>query len=76
METVTSSTILDRITEAVLRTKRGDSGGASWVWFHGMSDAEHLAFDLFLVRTKDELAWQAGTPFSRFQERVRRMATP
>ena len=66
---------LDFLAEAANRCLRGDSAGASWVWHHVMSDAQRLDFDFFLVRMADELAFQPGTPESRFKERVRRMVT-
>lgn len=69
---VTEGRILDKLAEASQRVLRGDQGGAAWVWDH-MTSEEHLAFDLFLVRTRDPLAWEAGRPEARFKERVRRM---
>ena len=74
MKTVTTGRILDLLAEAVKRVKAGDADGASWTWHRSMTAEEHLAFDLFLVKMRDELAWVAGAPESRFRERVRRMA--
>jgi len=71
---VSTSRILDCLADACQRTKlEGLDAAIAWTWHHCMSADEHLAFDLFLVRMKDELAWQAGSPESRFRERVRRM---
>ena len=71
--TVTESRILDLITEAVHRTLHGQEDGAAWTFMH-MTPAERLAFDLFLVRVKDPLAYEAGTTERRFKTRVARMA--
>jgi hypothetical protein len=38
-----------------------------------MTAADRLAFDLFLVKTKDPLAYEAGTTESRFRRRVMAM---
>lgn len=70
----TEGRILDLLAQAVQRELAGDAGGASWVWHRSMSPQEHLAFDLFLVRTRDPLAYVAGTAESRFRARVQRMA--
>jgi hypothetical protein len=67
---VPESRILDLLAEGCERQKR--EGSASWAW-QWTTQEERLAFDLFLVRTGDELAYQPGTPESRFNERVRRM---
>jgi len=75
MSAITTDRILDCLTEAVTRVKRGDADGATWVWFQGMTAQEHRAFDLFLVRMGDELAYMAGTPERRFKMRVHRMVT-
>ena len=72
--TVESGRILDLLADAVSGYKREGESGSAWTFFH-MSADERLAFDLFLVRMGDELAYQAGTTESRFRERVRRMAT-
>ena len=72
----TTGRILDLLADAVTRAKLdGLDSAVSWTWFQCMSRDEHLAFDLFLVRMGDELAWQPGSPESRFRERVRRMLT-
>lgn len=63
---------LDIITEAVhAELAQADS------WrrvFDTMDDAELLRFDRFLVRTEDELAFQAGSVAERFRIRATRMA--
>lgn len=65
---------MDLLAGAVDSAKHdGLDSATSWTWHHRMSAADRLAFDLFLVRTGDELAWRAGSPESRFRERVRRM---
>jgi len=71
-QSVTEGRILDLLAEAV---KKEQIPGHSWadVFFH-MSAMERLAFDLFLVRTRDPLAYEAGTVEHRFSTRVRRMA--
>lgn len=66
-DSVTEARILDLLADAVQR------GDWAWTWHHGMTDAERLAFDLFLVRTGDPLAFEAGTPESRFRRRVEKM---
>jgi hypothetical protein len=71
---VTEGRILDLLADAVDRELRSPGEGWSWTFFHMMSREEVLAFDLFLVRTKDPLAWEAGSPESRFRRRVQRMA--
>ena len=74
MTPVTTSRILDCLADAVTRYKVEGARGAQWTWFQGMTADEHLAFDLFLVRMGDELAYQAGSPESRWLTRVARMA--
>jgi len=64
---------LDHISAAIARAKvygRSEIGS-----YHArcMSAADRLAFDLFLVKSRDPLAWQAGSPESRFIERCNRM---
>lgn len=70
---VSTSRILDLIADACHRVKHGDPDGAMWTWFHCFTAEERLAFDLFLVKMNDELAYRAGSPESRFRERIRRM---
>ncbi len=65
-EQVSNARILDLLAQAV-------KGDVHWVFHRGMSAAERSAFDFFLVRMKDPLAWQAGTTESRFLARVARM---
>lgn len=65
---------LDFLAEAVQRVMRqGDRDGIVWVWHHSMSDTDRAEFDRFLCRTNDPLKWEPGTPFSRFERRVKRM---
>jgi hypothetical protein len=73
MAQVTEGRILDCIADACNRIRKGDPAGAQWVWFQCMTADEHLAFDLFLVRVDDPLAYVAGHPFTRFDRRVRAM---
>lgn len=70
---VSESRIIDLLTQAANRILLGDSDGAHWVFYHCMSDRERVAFDLYLVRTKDELGFLAGTTFDRFRLRVTQM---
>ena len=70
MSGVTEGRILDLLADGCSRHKR--DGSAAWTLRH-MTQEERLAFDLFLVRTGDELAFEAGTVEHRFMERVRRM---
>jgi len=71
---VTASRILDCLADACQRAKNdGLDSAIAWTWHRVMTADERLAFDLFLVKMGDELAWQAGSPESRFRERVRRM---
>jgi hypothetical protein len=69
----TTAQILNRLTAAVARYMHEGNRGIDWE-FDAMSADERLAFDLFLVRMGDELAYQAGTTEYRFRTRVRRMA--
>jgi len=64
---------LDYLTDAVQRELR-EPGQWSWTFHHCMDAAAKLKFDGFLVRTGDELAYQAGTVENRFKTRVLRMA--
>lgn len=74
MNTVSSNRILDLLAHACHRAKHdGLDSAVSWTWFHEANADDRLAFDLFLVKMGDELAYQAGSPESRFRERVRRM---
>ena len=68
---IESGRILDLIAQGV-REYRSD-GGTAWTFHHVMTSEDRLAFDLFLVRMGDELAYQAGSTEGRFAERVRRM---
>ena len=66
-------TMLDCVTEAAGRVNRGDAGGIDWVWHHVMSERDRVAFDLWLVKMGDSLAFEAGSPRSRFQRCVTRL---
>jgi hypothetical protein len=70
---VTSGRILDLLADAVSRYRREGQRGVDWTLMH-MSAEERTAFDLFLVRMKDPLAWQPGTTEFRFRARVVAMA--
>jgi len=73
-ESVTEGRILDLLAHAAhMARDQGLDAAVGWVWSRMMTPRERLAFDLFLVRVGDELAWKAGSPESRFRERVRRM---
>lgn len=69
----TESEIIDFLTQASSRVLRGDANGIDWVFFHCMDQQARLAFDLFLVRTDDPLAYEVGTTEYRFKTRVNRM---
>jgi hypothetical protein len=71
---VTEAQILDLLSDAVSREMREPGRGWSWTFHHVMTAQEKTAFDLFLVRTKDPLAWEPGTTEQRFRQRVQRMA--
>lgn len=71
---VESSRILDLLADAVQGYKQDGEQHIAWVFHHCMTADERLAFDLFLVKMKDPLAWEAGTPERRFYTRVKRMA--
>ena len=66
--------ILDFLTEAVHRYIQEGDQGISWVFFQGMTSDDRLRFDLWLVKMKDRLAWQAGSTEWRFKQRVKAMA--
>jgi len=73
MGQITTGELLDHLVLAVDRAKReGLERAVAWEYHHCMTDMERIAFDLFLVKTHDPLAEQAGSPESRFRERVRR----
>lgn len=72
-----SSTILDvlgRAATAIRGLPTEEAEVVATSWWGTFSTEERVAFDLFLVKMGDELAFSYGTPFSRFFERVRRMA--
>ena len=71
---ITAGELLDHLALAVARAKReGLESAVAWEYHHCMTDRERIAFDLFLVKTHDPLAEQAGSPESRFRKSVRRM---
>ena len=70
---IESGRILDLLAQGVREYRR--DGGTAWTFHHVMTSEDRLGFDLFLVRMKDDLAYQPGSTESRFAERVRRMAT-
>jgi len=73
-ETYTHADMLDWLAATVARAKReGLDRAVMWEYVLHSTDRARLAFDLFLVRTGDSLAYEAGSPESRFRERVRRM---
>lgn len=71
----TNAEILDWLALTVKRVRVYGLGEAKRA-FLAERDYMRVGFDLFLVRMKDPLAWQAGTPESRFEQRVERMAFP
>jgi hypothetical protein len=70
---VTSGRIMDLLAEACMRARIEPIDDACTRVFRCMTDAERLAFDFFLVRTGDPLAYEPGTTEHRFRTRVRRM---
>jgi hypothetical protein len=72
MKQVTEGRILDLLAQACAHVKVYGLSDTHRV-FDRMSEQERLAFDLFLVRTRDPLAFEAGTCEHRFATRVRRM---
>lgn len=71
---MTTGRTLDFLAEAVDRIKRGQRDAISWVWHQSMDAEDRAEFDRFLLRMKDPLMWEPGTPYSRFELRVKRMA--
>lgn len=72
----TEGDILNLLAETVKRVRIYGTAEARNVFCRQMSSDMRIAFDLFLVRTKDPLAYQPGTCENRFFERVCRMAFP
>lgn len=70
---VPAGRILDLLSLAVKQFKVYGMRGIEWT-FDSMTSAERIAFDLFLVRMKDSLAWEPGTTEHRFKARVVAMA--
>jgi hypothetical protein len=70
---VTTGRILDLLAEAATRYKREGRRGIDWTFDH-TTDEERLAFDLFLVKMKDLLAYEPGTCEHRFRTRAIAMA--
>ena len=58
------------VMRAVVRIGGGDSDGANWEFFHGMTAADREAVDTWIVETKHPLGFQAGTQEGRFKELV------
>ena len=73
-QAVSSSRILDLLADAVKRYRHEGERGTDWTMLN-MSSDERVAFDLFLVRMGDALAWEPGTFEHRFRTRVKAMAT-
>lgn len=48
-------------------------GNAEAYFIDYMNETDRLAFDCFLVRTKDPLGYEPGSPKHRFASRVARM---
>ena len=70
---VTEGMILDHLAAAIARAKvYGRTDIRSYFCLH-LSSEVRVAFDLFLVRTKDPLAFEAGSCEQRFFTRVSRM---
>lgn len=65
--------ILDFVTEAVNRELQQGAAGALWVWHHVMTAKDRARFDLWLVKTQHPLAWEAGSPESRWRRLIDRM---
>jgi len=55
---------------AVDRFRREGERGIDWVWLWAPAE-QRAAVDDWLVRTRHPLAYQAGTPESRFRQLVR-----
>lgn len=66
--------ILDFLTDAVHRYIREGEQGIAWTFHQCMTGEDHVRFDLWLVKMKDPLAWEPGTPESRFRRRAKAMA--
>ena len=64
--------ILDFIASAARTELRGENG-IVWTWHQVMTSADRVKFDLWLVKTDDPLAYQAGTAENRFRQKVERM---
>ena len=48
----------------------GEVSYTSWVWFHASVAAERAEVDTYLVAIQHPLAFQAGTPETRFRKLV------
>jgi len=72
-KTYTEGEIIGFMAQAARRVLNGDSRGIEWVFFQCMDETARVAFDLFLVRTKDPLAYEAGTVEYRFKAKVQRI---
>lgn len=71
----TEAEILDLLADTVKHVKLYGASEARNVYAR-LPNSLRMAFDLFLVRTKDPLAYEAGTGEHRFCTRVERMAFP
>lgn len=70
----TTADVLDHLAAAANAVVTyGDSEAASY-FCRVLTEADRLAFDAFLVRMNDPLAFEAGTCEHRFRTRVVRMA--
>lgn len=65
--------MLDALSDAVARARQNGGVYDSWTWNHAMTWQDHVTWDLWLVRVGDPLAWEPGTPESRFRRRVESM---
>lgn len=71
---LTTSDVLDHLAAAVSRVNVYGRHEARSYFALCMGDTDRLAFDLFLVRMNDPLAFEAGTCEQRFETRVLSMA--
>ena len=66
--------VLDMLADACARAKRdGIDSAIAWTYHRVMTAQDRVDYDCYLLRTRDALAYQAGTTESRFREHVRRM---
>lgn len=67
--------MLDHLTRAIKRDRWTNPSSAAMDYWHRHRADLAPAFDLWLVRMNDPLAYEAGTPESRFVRRAVAMAT-